>query len=277
MGILDIGEDIPNINHEKYLNKKYDFLWCEFASIDEEATLFIVFRDLDEGGGYHYAYLNESTYDRNYGFVEIRQVVNDTLVVDPDKVFSKVESIKELDNVTIALTDYGFWDLEPNQTNTITYSYRGGKSHSNVSYNNYPKEQTKVVLPDGAVEAGQIVVQYDKPWTLSADGNYYSHETSKFVRTFKIETEEHELVGAVDDYQSDGAWIENFAVYNSTANENAYIVAGVSVDEFRNLLYANSSLSGLFTQWLYDQVTDPNKGQKYIDDISDAVGVRFQQ
>ena len=274
MGIYDIGEDIQNINHDKYSRHLYDFLWCGFASIGEEATLFIVFRDLNEGGGYHYVYLNANTYDSTYGFVKIRQLVNDTLIVDPDNVFSKVESIRELDNVTIALTDYGFWDVESNQTNNITYSYRGAKNHGDVVYNSYPKNDTKIVLPDNPdIGSGSIVVQYDKPWELSADGNYYSYGTSKFVKSLKIENEEHAFVGGVEYYdKEDEKWIENFAVYNSTANEHAYILAGVSVKEFRHLLYANSNLSGLFTQWLYDQVTDPLKGQKYIDGISVAVG-----
>jgi hypothetical protein len=235
-----------------------------------------VFRDLDEGGGYHYAYLNEETYDRTYGFVKIRELVNDTLIIDPDKVFSKVESIRELDNVTIALTDYGFWDVEPNQTNAITYSYRGIKGHEPTTYNGYPKKSTKIVLPDNPdIGIGSVVVQYDKPWELSANGNYYSYGTSKFVKSFKIENENHDFVGGVDWFDNEtGQWVENFAVYNSTANEPAYILSGVSENEFRLLLYADSSLSSLFTQWLYDQVTVtyPHKGQKYIDDISTAVG-----
>lgn len=279
MRIYNIGLAIPNINQTKYANHKYDFLWCGFASIDEEATLFIVFRDLTEGGGYHYAYLNASTYDRTYGFVKIRQLVNDTLVVDPDNVFSKVESIRELDNVTIALTNYGFWDIESNQTNNNTYSYRGSKNHSDVTYNSYPKQETKIVLPDNTgIGDDSIVVQYDKPWKLI--GNYYSHETSKFVKVFNIENENHDFVGGVDWYDNETRqWVKNFAVYNSTANEPAYILAGISEEEFRQLLYSNSNLSSLFTQWLYDHVTVtyPHKGQKYIDDISTAVGDKFTE
>lgn len=35
--------------------------------------------------------------------------------------------MRELDNVAIAMTDYGFWDIEVNATNDTTYSYSGGK------------------------------------------------------------------------------------------------------------------------------------------------------
>ena len=32
--------------------------------------------------------------------------------------------------MNIALTDYGFWDIEANATNNVTYSYRGGKHYA---------------------------------------------------------------------------------------------------------------------------------------------------
>jgi hypothetical protein len=49
--------------------------------------------------------------------------------VPPSHVFGKVDSIKELDTVNIALTDYGFWDIEKNQTNNKTLTYRGIKDY----------------------------------------------------------------------------------------------------------------------------------------------------
>lgn len=36
------------------------------------------------------------------------------MLVEPYKVFSKVEALRTLDTVNIAMTDYGFWDLEYN-------------------------------------------------------------------------------------------------------------------------------------------------------------------
>jgi len=31
-----------------------------------------------------------------------------------EKVFRKAESLRDMDLISIALTDYGFWDIEPN-------------------------------------------------------------------------------------------------------------------------------------------------------------------
>ena len=73
-------------------------------------------------------FMNENSYDQLYGFTPINQVSVDRLVVDVDRVFKKVQSIKSLGNHTIDMTDYGFWDLEPNKTRSVTYSYRGTKS-----------------------------------------------------------------------------------------------------------------------------------------------------
>lgn len=33
--------------------------------------------------------------------------------------------MKTLGEVNIMMTDYGFWDIEPNQTSVVTYSFRG--------------------------------------------------------------------------------------------------------------------------------------------------------
>lgn len=76
-------------------------------------TLFVVFQD-SETGKSHYIYVNGDSYDQTYGFPEVKLLVNDTLTTSPDNVFSRVESIKSLESINIVLTDYGFWDIEPN-------------------------------------------------------------------------------------------------------------------------------------------------------------------
>lgn len=96
-------------------------------------------------GKYHYLYLNESSLDETYGFTEIDSVVVDQLIVPPVEVFSKVESIRDLDNVNIAMTDYGFWDIEANHTNSTTYSYKGGKRYQPVG--KFNEDVSKLVTP----------------------------------------------------------------------------------------------------------------------------------
>lgn len=97
-------------------------------------------------GKYHYLFLNESSLDETYGFTEIDSVVIDQLIVPPMEVFKKVDSIRELDNVNIALTDYGFWDIEANHTNNTTYSYRKGKKYDK-SVHTFNNDITKLVTP----------------------------------------------------------------------------------------------------------------------------------
>ena len=42
--------------------------------------MFVVFRDADE---WHYAYLNESSFDQTYGFTSMRTIVTDQTVLGP--------------------------------------------------------------------------------------------------------------------------------------------------------------------------------------------------
>ena len=120
----DIGKSIPNIDVSLYNANKFEFMSCGFHVVDERASMFIVFREVDSGK-YHYVFMNEDSYDNVYGFTQINQASIDKLITDVDNVFKKVQSIKSLGIHTIAMTDYGFWDIEPNQTRSITYSYKG--------------------------------------------------------------------------------------------------------------------------------------------------------
>ena len=90
-------------------------------------TFVVVFREDDGSGGYkyYYAFINEDSYDRNYGLTRIKSVVVDQLLLSPEEVFQRIDSIKSLGEINIVMTDYGFWDIEPNMTNSITYSFRG--------------------------------------------------------------------------------------------------------------------------------------------------------
>ena len=119
--IHDFSSTIPNIVSDN--RDKFNFKYCGFNVVGEKTTLFIVFTDVN--GKYHYAYMNDESHDPVYGFKEIDLLVTDQLVVSPWDVFNKVDSLKQLGSASIALTDYGFWDIEPNETTSKVYSYQG--------------------------------------------------------------------------------------------------------------------------------------------------------
>lgn len=138
----NIGSMLP------ILKKKFDFKFCSFHVLGdaEETTLFLTMQEKGDGGQYRYLYLNESSIDETYGFTEVDSVVVDQLVVSPSNVFNKVDSIRELDNVNIAMTNYGFWDIEANNTNNVVQSYKNGKEYiDGISYVN--KDMKKLVTP----------------------------------------------------------------------------------------------------------------------------------
>ena len=121
--VHDIGSMIQNIDPDMYGQTgadnydggRYEFMFTGFHVVDDTNTMFLVFKEEKDGKDkYHYLFLNENSYDKVYGFSTIQSIVVDQLVANPEDVFSRVEAIKTLDSVNIALTDYGFWDLEKN-------------------------------------------------------------------------------------------------------------------------------------------------------------------
>lgn len=231
--VHDIGSLIPNIDQSLYSSDRFEFMTCGFHAVDETTTLFIVFKD-SRSGRYHYAFMNEGSYDNVYGFTQINQASLDSLITDVDRVFRKVQSIKSLGNHTIAMTDYGFWDIEPNQTRSVTYSYRGLKEVEpdvTLHVNGKPSmRNSKVVSPEtslgeddivvecqykdenGELTAGNTVVQ--KIWT-KPNGNFYVNDGNdiKYIKDIvgvydsSDPKPKHELYGCTD----------NFAMYNSTS------------------------------------------------------------
>lgn len=125
--MYDIGTMIPNILDAN----EYIFTNCDFCTVDEQITLVVVFRSKKDGQ-YRYVYMNDSSYDDIYGFQEIKNLVTDGMILNPSQVFTEVDSIKQLGDVSIAMTDYGFWDIETNTTDDIVYSYNGRKSYSTL-------------------------------------------------------------------------------------------------------------------------------------------------
>ena len=126
----------------------WHFKNCGFAVVDDEVTLVVVLQR--DGDKIHYVCLNEQNCDSTYGMFEIDKVVIDQLVTDVENVFRKVESIKQLDDISIVLTDYGFWDVERNKTNDITMSFNGTKTIHDSSIN---LMASKLVVPEATTSA----------------------------------------------------------------------------------------------------------------------------
>ena len=87
--VLDIGAAIPNVDVGLYNANRFEFMSCGFHVVDENTTMFIVFKDVSDET-YHYVFYNEDSIDKWYGFVPITQAVVDTLVADVGNVFTKV-------------------------------------------------------------------------------------------------------------------------------------------------------------------------------------------
>lgn len=87
------------------------FGFCTFATLfGDEITLLLSVSD--SHGNSRYLYLNESSFDPTYGFAEISSAVVGTFITTPSKLFGRVEDIRSMGDIPIALTDYGFWDIE---------------------------------------------------------------------------------------------------------------------------------------------------------------------
>ena len=165
----DLCDRIPNM-----MDSSYEFIDCQFISIDESSTMVVVC--IDSNGEYHYLYMNEKSFDEVYGFNVIDKLATDGFSVPVSSVISKVEYIKSLGNQNIVMTDYGFWGIEPNMTNDITYSYRGMKDYDDeVEFKN--SRTDKIVLPTFDVGETDVVVEYDRLWKSSGD-NYVNGSIS---------------------------------------------------------------------------------------------------
>ena len=256
----DIGGALP------ILDKSFTFKFCSFHVIGkgDETTLFLAL--VDESGKYHYLYLNESSLDETYGFTEIDSVVVDQLIVPPSDVFSKVEQVRELDTVNIALTDYGFWDLEANTTNNQTYSYRGVKKYDDpIQLGN--QDGSKLTTPTVECLGTTKFVEYsddgdeyaiDRRWNACGE-NWY------LCRGLEV----NPYVGSdLDRYKKYRSWIdgtgttqlpffgatEHFAVYDSEGDDPVGILVNLTLPQFTKLLYASPQLTNYFIEWLYEQV-----------------------
>ena len=271
--LYDIGAALPILG----IGKDFDFKFCSFHVIGnkDETTLFLAI--MEDNGKYHYLYLNESSLDETYGFAEIDSVVVDQLIVPPSDVFSKVEEVRELDTVNIALTDYGFWDIEANTTNNVTYSYRGGKKFIDpIEVKN--QDISKLVTPTMAFSANQRAVEYsDDGDTHGIDRIWDEYDDNWFVcRGIEVNPSADQELDKYKKYRSsivatDGnpeldffGGTEHFAVYNASSDDPIHILVNLTYEQFANLLFSNSQLTNYFIVWLYDKVVHALKGEYYL-------------
>lgn len=286
----DIGRTLPVLGNPEL----FDYKFCSFHVIGnkDETTLFLAIKETSTAhpGKYHYFYLNESSLDETYGFTEIDSVVVDQLIAPPSEVFTKVEHVRELDTVNIAMTDYGFWDIEANTTNNVNYSYRNGKEYAN-DIGNLNQDVSKLTTPTidykcQAIDSGtgrrtQIAVEYSSPasegylsngmdriWKLTSDKLWYQcqgikvdGQIKKYRSTISPNGVELPFFGGT----------EHFAVYKAEGDDPIHVLVNITEEQFINMLFANSQLTNYFIEWLYEQVVHgPNgsihngKGEYYL-------------
>ena len=265
--LQDIGKMLPILDE----SKEFRYKFCGFHVIgsSDEITLFLVLSEVGEDGEdgkYHYLYMNESSLDETYGFVEIDSVVVDQLIVPPSDVFSKVDGIRELDTVNIAMTDYGFWDLEKNQTNNITCSYKNGKEYSE-QIGKFNSDKTKLISPTIQIDGAKYCEYSDdsgkyginRLWSCPQDNqNWYVCHDREIDETYR-----NKIIGSNGLELDFFGGTQSFALYNSNKENRdgkeikdpIHILVNLSQEQFTNLIFSDSQLINYFIGWLYEQVT----------------------
>ena len=76
--MYDIGKRIVNILD----SSRYEFVYCDFTTIDDQITLFLELKSKDDGNC-RYLYMNSDSFDSVYGFKEMTKLVSDGMVVKP--------------------------------------------------------------------------------------------------------------------------------------------------------------------------------------------------
>ena len=246
-GIVDISALLPNLDQNLHEEGMYEFNNCSFFSIDGEITMFVTFVDNKSNPSKtHYIYMNGKTYDNLYGFTEVEDVVADGLIVPAYKMFSKTHQLRMFSNVEVALTDYGFWDIEPNTTGKKTYSYRGKKGLEITNGDEFNGRDDKIIHPINVqYENGDKVVEYGKIWKKSDDAYVECHgengELIEGMKKYLREILKHQFVGGTD----------TFAVYDSTENKPPQILVDMTQQQFNSQLFSTPALVNKIVQWLY--------------------------
>lgn len=123
--LWDLASSIQNLESNDSKDR-FEFLFCRFAAISEETTLFISLRTRKlEGEGdfeekYHTFYLSESSSDVQNGLAQLDFCCVDGQVFeDTASCFRELRDLKSLGTNSILMTDCGFWDIEENQTANV--------------------------------------------------------------------------------------------------------------------------------------------------------------
>ena len=254
----DIGALFPNLDGEAYSSGGYTFVDAGFHIVGGLNTLFVSFTSPD--GSSHYIYLNDDTYDGVYGFSELRHLVVDgQMVVEPSSVFSKVVQMKTLDgNIAIALTDYGFWDLEPNATGVDeVFSYRWDLKDYARPVGGFNGTSEKLVLPTTVISETDKVVEANEVWRLDPASSMYSRhgmevgqdgqcdvvsDSKDCERTWPARAGQAEFTGATQD----------FAIY--AGNGEVGLLAAIGQRDFNQILLSNPDLTSAFVDWMFDSL-----------------------
>ena len=133
--------------------------------------------------------------------------------------------MRELNTVAIAMTDYGFWDIEPNTTNDITYIYRGKKK---ISYfKSFFDDESKLIRPsielDSAesqlvAEHGSRFVEYDDVWAYTEDVDSSGSELTGYWTSLNhpdgVKYWDY-IIGSAENRLDFHGGTQNFGVYSS--------------------------------------------------------------
>ena len=240
----DFSEMMKNM-----MDSNYEFVDCQFISIDESSTMVVVC--IDSNGEYHYLYMNDESFDEVYGFNVIDKLETNGVPFPVSSAISKVEYIKSLGTQDIVMTDYGFWGIEPNMTNDITYSYRGMKDYEDgIEFKN--SRTDKIVLPTMNVGETDVVVEYDRVWKLS--GDKYVNGNISYPKSIFSSNVESKYSGSGDD----------FAIYWGSDDKGRILIPFDDVKVFEQALFSEPRLSEIFIDYVYEQVTHPEKGEYYL-------------
>ena len=260
-GIVDISALLPNLDQDLHREGMYEFNSCSFFSIDGEITMFVSFVDNKSNPSKtHYIYMNGKTYDNLYGFTEVEDVVADGLIVPTYKMFSKTHQLRMFSNVEIALTDYGFWDIEPNTTSKKTYSYRGKKELKITDVAEFNGRDDKIIHPINVqYENGDKVVEYGKIWKKFDDTHVGCYGEDGVLiegsKKYLLEILNHPFVGGTD----------TFAVYDSIEDKPPQILVDMTQQQFNSQLFSTPALVNKIVQWLYKNTTFDNKCEHYLE------------
>ena len=148
--------------------------------------------------------------------------------------------MRELDTVAIAMTDYGFWDIEPNTTNDITYTYSGGKEV--LDSRSFFEDESKLTRPDIELDSaesqlvaehGSRFVEYDDLWTYTEDVDSSESELTGFWTSLNhpdgVKYWDH-IIGSTGKRLDFQGGTQNFGVYSGDNDTYIDVLVGMDVN-----------------------------------------------